>query len=235
MPNFQRARTEEQRTARQAEIMAAARGMLTEMPLTEITLNGLGRRVGLAASNVLRYFESREAVLLELVHVETARWLDELDPLLPAPSGRTSTERQIAAAADAWSRSLAAHPLFCELISAQAVVLERKISAETALAFKRDSMTNLTRLTGILARAVRELATKDELVVARLASHATLLTGALWAQTRATESLLAGAGRPPELEALQEPFTDAVRDAFHAMLLGTLSRRHPPHDVQTEK
>ncbi|WP_432948662.1 TetR/AcrR family transcriptional regulator [Kribbella sp. CA-253562] len=224
MPNFQRARTDEQRTARQAEILAAAHEMLTEMPLTEITLNGLGRRVGLAASNVLRYFESREAVLLELVHAETARWLDELDPLLPAPRGRTSTERHVATAADAWARSLAAHPLFCELLSAQAVVLERKISAETALAFKRDSMTNLERLTGILTRAVPALAAKDELVVARLASRATLLTGALWAQTRATDSLLAGVETPPELQALQEPFTDAVRDAFHTMLLGTLGR-----------
>ncbi|TDD59093.1 TetR family transcriptional regulator [Kribbella antibiotica] len=224
MTNFQRARTEEQRTARQAEIVAAAREMLAEMPLTEITLNGLGRRVGLAASNVLRYFESREAVLLELVHTETAGWLDDLDPLLPASNGRVGVERQIETAADAWARSLAAHPHFCELISAQAVVLERKISAETALAFKRDSLANLVRLTGILTRAVPELAAKDEAVVAQFASRATLLTGALWAQTRATESLLADVQLPPELTALQEPFVDAARDALHTMLLGTVTR-----------
>ncbi|WP_405061339.1 TetR family transcriptional regulator [Kribbella sp. NBC_01505] len=228
MTNFQRARTEEQRTARQAEILAAAREMLTEMPLTEITLNGLGRRVGLATSNVLRYFESREAVLLELVHTETAGWLDELDPLLPAPDGRAGVDRQVEAAAEAWARSLAAHPLFCELISAQAVVLERKISAETAMAFKRDSLTNLARLTGLLTRAVPKLATKDEVVVAQFASRATLLTGALWAQTRATESLLADVRIPPELTALQQPFTEAVRDAFHTMLLGTLQRTVTP-------
>lgn len=220
MPTFQRARTEEQRTARQTEIVAAAREMLTEMPLTEITLNGLGRRVGLATSNVLRYFESREAVLLELVHTETAGWLDDLDPLLPANRVKITTAGQIAAAADAWSRSLAAHPLFCELISAQAVVLERKISAETAMAFKRDSLTNLSRLIGLLARAVPELGTKDDAIVARFASRATLLTGALWAQTRATESLQL----PPELTDLHESFTDAARDAFHTMLLGTLGR-----------
>jgi AcrR family transcriptional regulator len=41
--------------------------MLTEMPVAQITLNELSRRVGLAKSNVLRYFESREAVLLELL------------------------------------------------------------------------------------------------------------------------------------------------------------------------
>jgi AcrR family transcriptional regulator len=35
--------------------------MLTEMPVAQTTLDELSRRVGLAKSNVLRYFESREA------------------------------------------------------------------------------------------------------------------------------------------------------------------------------
>ncbi|MEU6392218.1 hypothetical protein [Streptomyces sp. NPDC046939] len=34
------------------------------MPVAKVSLNGLSRRVGLAKSNVLRYFESREAILL---------------------------------------------------------------------------------------------------------------------------------------------------------------------------
>ena len=33
--------------------------MLAEMPVSELTLNELSRRAGLAKSNVLRYFESR--------------------------------------------------------------------------------------------------------------------------------------------------------------------------------
>ena len=41
--------------------------MLDEMPVAAVTLNELSRRVGLAKPNVLRYFESREAVLLELL------------------------------------------------------------------------------------------------------------------------------------------------------------------------
>ena len=64
---FQRARSEEQREARRRAILDAAAAMLTEMPLAQVTLNELSRRAGLAKSNVLRYFESREAVLLELL------------------------------------------------------------------------------------------------------------------------------------------------------------------------
>lgn len=201
MSTFQRARTDEQRTARQAEIVAAARAMLTELPLTEITLNALSRRVGLAASNVLRYYESREAILLELVHLETASWLDAFEALL------AKADQTVEGTADAYARSLAANPLFCELISAQALVLERKISAETAIAFKRESSADLQRLTDLLIDAVPELG--DQEVVSRLAARSTLLAGALWAQARVT----------PDVD-----FTEAIRDTFHTLLIGTIAR-----------
>jgi len=75
---FQRARSDEQREMRRRSILDAAAAMLTEMPVAEVTLNGLSRRAGLAKSNVLRYFESREAVLLE--EPEHARHLSTPGP-----------------------------------------------------------------------------------------------------------------------------------------------------------
>ena len=76
---FQRARSEEQREARRQAILGAAAAMLAEMPVAEVTLNELSRRAGLAKSNVLRYFESREAVLLELLDSAWQDWLAQLD------------------------------------------------------------------------------------------------------------------------------------------------------------
>ena len=76
---FQRARSEEQREARRQAILAAAAAMLAEMPVAGVTLNELSRRAGLAKSNVLRYFESREAVLLELLDAAWRDWLAQLD------------------------------------------------------------------------------------------------------------------------------------------------------------
>src|ERR1700685_1973806 len=79
MTTFQRARSEEQREARRRAILGTAAAMLAEMPVAEVTLNELSRRVGLAKSNVLRYFESREAVLLELLDSAWQDWLAQLD------------------------------------------------------------------------------------------------------------------------------------------------------------
>jgi AcrR family transcriptional regulator len=63
---LQRARSDEQREVRRRAILDAAAAMLDEMRWRRVSLNELSRRVGLAKSNVLRYFESREAVLFEL-------------------------------------------------------------------------------------------------------------------------------------------------------------------------
>src|SRR5437588_11171019 len=92
MTSFKRARSEEQRTQRRQVILDTAATMLSEMPVAEVSLNELSRRVGLAKSNVLRYFESREAVLLELLEQALRSWLaevtdelaDGVDPDLPA-------------------------------------------------------------------------------------------------------------------------------------------------------
>ena len=65
--HFQRARSDEQREVRRQAILRVAAEMLAQMPVAKLSLNELSRRVGLAKSNVLRYFESREAVLLELL------------------------------------------------------------------------------------------------------------------------------------------------------------------------
>src|SRR5262249_51226970 len=64
---FQRARSEEHREVRRRSILDTATAMLQDMPVSDITLNELSRRVGLAKSAMLRYFESREAVLLDLL------------------------------------------------------------------------------------------------------------------------------------------------------------------------
>jgi len=73
MTSFKRARSEEQRTQRRRMILDTTAAMLAEMPVAHVSLNELSRRVGLAKSNVLRYFESREAVLLELLDAAELR------------------------------------------------------------------------------------------------------------------------------------------------------------------
>src|SRR3954453_19151530 len=92
---FQRARSEEQREIRRRAILETTSAMLDEMPVAQVTLNELSRRVGLAKTAVLRYFESREAGLLDLMDHRTTIWLSELDQQLAdgVDPGRSAVQR----------------------------------------------------------------------------------------------------------------------------------------------
>lgn len=92
---FQRARNDEQRDQRRRLILETAAGMLAEMPVADLSLNELSRQVGLAKSNVLRYFETREAILLELLSAELRIWAEAFESLplaagAAAPAHRSS-------------------------------------------------------------------------------------------------------------------------------------------------
>src|SRR5687767_15259432 len=122
---FQRARSEEQREVRRQAILDAAAAMLDEMPVGELSLNELSRRVGLAKSNVLRYFESREAILLELLDRTGKQWLAELPDGLAAGIDPESPVRERSEQfAALLARSLARQRILCALLSAQTGILE---------------------------------------------------------------------------------------------------------------
>ena len=129
---FRRARNEEQREVRRQAILSTAEAMLAEMPVAALSLNELSRRVGLAKSNVLRYFESREAVLLELLDAAWREWLEALEVELGGDPPAAPVGDRVERVAAAIAGTLAARPMLCELASASAGVLERNISAAVA-------------------------------------------------------------------------------------------------------
>ncbi|MDX6524592.1 MAG: hypothetical protein QOI43_103, partial [Gaiellales bacterium] len=61
-PAYQRARSAEHKEERREAILAAARELAAERSVREVSLGDIARRVGLAKSNVLRYYETREEV-----------------------------------------------------------------------------------------------------------------------------------------------------------------------------
>jgi AcrR family transcriptional regulator len=222
MAVFQRARSEQQRQERRQAILTAAAAMLTEMPVAGVTLNELSRRAGLAKSNVLRYFESREAVLLELLDAAWRDWLVQLDRELPgavdpaAPSAvRTDQLAGVVAS------SLAAQPMLCDLISAQAAVLEHNVSPDVAARYKRASMAAIAALGAAMLRCVPELGEADAF---RLAGAAVMMTAALWPHTQPSAAMLAAYEADPALAAVRLDFTSTIREVIEVMTAGLLAR-----------
>jgi AcrR family transcriptional regulator len=219
---FQRARTEEQREIRRRAILDTASAMLDEMPVAALTLNELSRRVGLAKPNVLRYFESREAVLLELLDRLLQEWLTELaDDLAGAGIEENLPMAQRATAvAETLSRSLSGRVVLCDLFGAQSSVLERNVSVEVVTRYKRASLGHLSTMTALLQRYLPELGEN-----ATLFSLQTMLTaGALPAYSTPPPSLQAAYEAEPDLARFHLELKDYLQLALTSTLLGALPR-----------
>ncbi|MCF2533234.1 TetR/AcrR family transcriptional regulator [Yinghuangia soli] len=222
MATFQRARSDEQREIRRRAILDTASTMLTEMPVAELSLNELSRRVGLAKSNVLRYFESREAVLLDLLDAAVRDWLAQYEAdLAAAVTADAPPARRARQIGTATAASLAARPVLCDLVAAQAAVLERNVSAEIAAAYKRGAHASLATLVALVRRHLPEL---DEADAVQFAALAVLTAGAVWTHAQPSAAMLAAYEAHPELATLRLDFTDTLSSALEVLLLGLLAR-----------
>src|SRR4051794_27894365 len=196
---FPRARSEEQRELRRQSILDTAIAMLDEMPVNELSLNELSRRVGLAKSNVLRYFESREAVLLELLDQTVSACVAELATELGTIKRTGSVATRGERVATAIATTLTRHRVLCDLIAAQPGVLEHNASVDVVLAFKRRSRANLLVFAEAIRRPLPELGARAEAV----GMMAVVLAGTLWAHAQSSASAQAAYDVDPELAALR--------------------------------
>ncbi|MDW3847547.1 TetR family transcriptional regulator [Micromonospora sp. BRA006-A] len=218
---FQRARTEEQREIRRRAILDVASAMLDEMPVAAVTLNELSRRVGLAKPNVLRYFESREAVLLELLDRYLREWLTDLaDELADGVDAGLPMAERATAVAGIVSRSLAHRSVMCDLFGAQGSVLEHNVSVEVVARYKRASLDRLATMTDLVRKHLPELGGNATL----FSLQTMVLAGALSAYSTPPPSLAAAYRAEPDLARLHLEMADSLTLALTATLLGVLPR-----------
>lgn len=222
MTTFQRARSEEQREARRRAILDTAAAMLDELPVAEISLNELSRRVGLAKSNVLRYFDSREAILLELLEGLLDDWLADLGPRLDAEvdPARSPYDRA-AQVGTAVAASLVPRRVLCDLFSAQAAVLEHNVSVDVAIRHKRAGIADMMELSELIRRQIPELGPEG---AQRACLLGAVMIGSLWSHTRPSPSMCAAYESDPALAVLRLDFTTALSESMTTILRGILAR-----------
>lgn len=156
---WQRARRPEQIAERRSSILAATRELLDEGGLEAAGLNAIARRVGLSKANLYRYFESREAILLELMLDEFRDWCEEVGRALACM--KKTGPGQIEPVARLLADQHAARPRLGRLFHALPGIIEHNISLETAIAFKSSALHLLEDLSRRLARVFPEFGEED--------------------------------------------------------------------------
>lgn len=220
-PHFQRARRPEQREQRREMILGAAAAMLAEVPVADVSLRELSRRAGLASSNVMRYFETREGVFLALLDRVSDEWLDQLERDLGAGTSCGPQGQAVEPVAQTWARSLASRPLLCELTSVVSGVLERNVSVDSVREFKRRAIARNVRLARLIQGLLPDLSDRAALETASLA--ATLLAG-LWPLAN-PGPVVRAATEDPALAAAHVDFTGRMTRGLVLLLAGQLATR----------
>ncbi len=151
--DWQRARRPEQKAERRRAILEATTALLDEAGVEGATLSEIARRAGLSKANCYRYFESREAILLELTLAESSEWMGDIQTRLGPLAGSGDVD----AVAAAFVAATVGRPRVCTLYSAIYSVMERNVSPPAVAEFKRDFHERVFGSTDAIRRALPDL------------------------------------------------------------------------------
>jgi AcrR family transcriptional regulator len=170
-PAFQRARSAEAKQARERAILDAARTLGRRHGIREVTLTDIAAAVGMHKSALLRYFETREQIFLELTAEGWREWSAELRAGLESRAQATPAE-----VAAAFAGSLAARPVFCDLLAQAPLNLERNVSVESVRSFKLATLHEVE----LIGKELHRLLGLTETQSVDTVATATAMAGALW-------------------------------------------------------
>ena len=216
---FQRARTDQQREHRRHEILTVTRDLLSGQRVATVSLNEIARQVGLAKSNVLRYYGSREAILLVLLADEYRAWVADVETSLLTGDEPDPVEHVAATLA----ATAATRPLLCELLTATPTVLEHNVTPGEVTTFKLTVAAQMERLIASLAHHLGPW--NDEAKGVFLGGLHALITG-MWSLAHPSPALAEAMRTDNRIRGLPHGLEASLRESLATLLTG-LQHREP--------
>lgn len=215
-PDFIRARTPEAKAKRRAAILAATRALLAQGGPEQTTLSAIATEAGITKSNIYRYFESREEILMRVLTEDLRHTCVALTQALIEP-------KPLSEVADMLAGGLAANPRLCLLISITASTLEHNISTDTLREIKRDLIASLETTAKALHIAVPSFSQAQTETAMQILWT---LTIGLWPHSTPGPALMA-LYEEPEFIRFNQDFGETLTSLTHVMLTGLISGSSP--------
>ena len=206
---FIRARSPEAKAKRRMAILLATAEVLQKSGLEHTTLNAIAKSAGLAKSNIYRYFESREEILMRLLAEDLRKTNETIPKLLGQP-------RPLPEVASILSDTLAANPRLCLLLSITASTLEHNISTDTLRDIKRDMISSLEITATALHKALPELSVPQAINAVHII---VALVAGLWPLS-APGTALKALYCEPEFSDFEYEFSAMLRLSIETILKG---------------
>lgn len=175
---FVRARRPEQKQQRREAILVAARELARTSGVRGVSLGAVADAVGLAKSNLSRYFGTREEIYLELLAEEWQAWARDV-------TDRLGQVDDTAEAVVVLARTFVERRLFCDLLSHASTSLEQNVSVSAAATFKH-TVHDLVAQTGAVVGRATALTDREGRELVAMASG---LAGTLYPAANPPEAL----------------------------------------------
>jgi AcrR family transcriptional regulator len=219
---FQRARRPEQKLQRQDAILGAARDLARRDGVRNVSLADIAARVGIHKSALLRYFETREQIFLELTAKAWREWTAALHAELDDAAPGSAVSASAALVADVFARSFGDRPLLCDLIAHTPLNLERNVSPGAVRRYKLTSLGAVDEAAALVQRTLPTLTLAEAReFVATLAS----LAGSLWQIANPAPALAELYASDPALAQACVDLAPRLRRTAEILLAGLIPSR----------
>lgn len=211
----ERARSEADKAQRTEDLLAAAESLATELGgVRHVTLARVTERAGIHRTGVRRYFSSKEDLLLELAQRGWRQWSAAVVREIDGRTGLGPTE-----VADLLAESLAALPVFCDVLTHATLSLEGDVSIERARRYKTESFIEHDAIVAALAGASTMTAAQLTALLPAVAAFA----ASLWQISHPTPSLAELYRQVPEWGHVAYGFAPTLRLLARSTAIGLTS------------
>ncbi|GAA3434860.1 TetR/AcrR family transcriptional regulator [Kutzneria kofuensis] len=211
---FQRARRPEHKEQRRDAILAAARELATRDGVRTVNLGDIAAEVGVHKSALLRYFETREEIYLQLTAEGWTEWTEALRSALadadPTPAGVSAVIAE----------TLTSRPLFCDLLAHAPLNLERNVSLDTVRTFKVHTLGKVDEISQLLGDALPGLGKAGGW---QAVAAITSLASTFWQVSHPPETLAQLYAEQPELSHSLTDFPRRLEELTIAVLTGLVA------------
>ncbi len=200
----QRANNPEQKALRKQQILDATRKRFSDAAFEEVNLNRIAADVGITKAALYRYFRNKETLFLALF-VES---LDELiDSAQHAPEDL--------ALASLISDTLVANPIYCKLSAILHTILERNLTVDEALQFKKTLLELMHRYAQILATQSQQAISQEQALTILMQVQQALI--GVWHMTHPTGAIAEVIKTPP-LDVFKRDFASSLMSHIETII-----------------
>jgi AcrR family transcriptional regulator len=154
--DFERARSNEQKSIRLKQITDSARKLFAEKKYEDITLAGIAKELSFTRANLYKYVASKEEIFLYIIIEDIRKWVLDLREAFVEGEKHTTEEK-----AEIWAGVCYDNQEMIKVLSLMYTIIEQNVTVEKLTEFKRRFFDDMDQITNLVASILPQMPKKN--------------------------------------------------------------------------